>query len=96
MLDRGIRYSILPTLTLDGYMAVCVVEGSVDGAEFYDFVVNDVVSSNFILFHVARLMQCEQLPNMNVYPTPNSVMILDNCSTHRSDALQEAVEASGW
>jgi hypothetical protein len=41
--DRGIRYSILPALTLDGYIAVRVVEGSIDGAEFYDFVVNDVV-----------------------------------------------------
>jgi transposase len=41
--DRGIRYSILPALTLDGYIAVRVVEGSIDGAEFYDFVVNDMV-----------------------------------------------------
>jgi transposase len=42
--DRGIRYSILPALTLDGYIAIRVVEGSIDGAEFFDFVVNDVVS----------------------------------------------------
>jgi transposase len=42
--DRGLRYSILPALTLDGYMAVRVVEGSIDGSEFYDFVLNDVVS----------------------------------------------------
>ena len=45
-LDRGVHYSILPALTIDGYLAVCVVEGSIDGAEFYDFVVNDVVSQN--------------------------------------------------
>ena len=44
-LERGVRYSILPALTIDGYLAVRVVEGSIDGAEFYDFVVNDVVSS---------------------------------------------------
>jgi hypothetical protein len=43
-LDRGVRYSILPALTINGYMAVRVVEGSIDGAEFYDFVLNDVVS----------------------------------------------------
>jgi len=43
-LDRGIRYSILPAITVDGYIAVRVVEGSVDGAEFFDFVLNDVVS----------------------------------------------------
>jgi hypothetical protein len=43
-LNRGIRYSVLPALTVNGYMAVCVVEGSIDGTEFYDFVLNDVVS----------------------------------------------------
>ena len=32
---------------------------------------------------------------MNAYPGPNSVMILDNCSTHNSIALHEAVEAAG-
>jgi transposase len=46
-LDRGVRYSILPALTIDGYLAVRVVEGSIDGAEFYDFFVNDVVSLSF-------------------------------------------------
>jgi len=43
--DRGIRYSILPALTLDGYIAIHVVKGSIDGEEFFDFVLNDVVSS---------------------------------------------------
>ena len=42
-LQRGIRYSILPALTIDGYMAVHVVEGSIDGNEFFDFVLHDVV-----------------------------------------------------
>ena len=42
-LQRGIRYSILLVLTVDGYMAVRVVEGSIDGCEFFDFVLHDVV-----------------------------------------------------
>jgi transposase len=42
-LQRGIRYSILPALTVDGYMAVRVVEGSIDGREFFDFMLHDVV-----------------------------------------------------
>ena len=46
-LDRGVCYSILPALTIDGYLAVRVIEGSIDGAEFYDFVVNDVVGPSF-------------------------------------------------
>ncbi|KAF8237076.1 hypothetical protein L208DRAFT_1249139, partial [Tricholoma matsutake] len=53
--DRGIQYSILPALTLDGYIVVQVVEGSIDGAEFYDFVVNDVVSMQLII-HFDRLL----------------------------------------
>ena len=42
-LDRGVRYSILPALTTDGYIAVRVVEGSIDGEEFFEFIVNDLV-----------------------------------------------------
>jgi len=49
--DRGTRYSILPAITLDGYIAVRVVEGSVDGAEFFDFVLNDLVSVKGPQFH---------------------------------------------
>ncbi|KIJ04368.1 hypothetical protein PAXINDRAFT_36092, partial [Paxillus involutus ATCC 200175] len=37
-------WSILPTLTIDGYLTVRIVEGSVDGAEFYDFIVNKVMN----------------------------------------------------
>jgi len=79
--DRGERYSILPALTLDGYIAIRVVPDSVDGAELYDFVLNDV------------------LPKMNPYEpgrqSPRSVLIMDNCNTHKSEALREAVEAAG-
>ncbi|KAF8228046.1 hypothetical protein L208DRAFT_1293428, partial [Tricholoma matsutake] len=53
--DCGIQYSILLALTLDGYIAVQVVEGSIDGAEFYDFVVNDVVRMQLIV-HFDRLL----------------------------------------
>jgi len=42
-LDRGTRYSILPALTLDGYIAARAVEGSINGEEFFDFIVNDLV-----------------------------------------------------
>lgn len=32
---------------------------------------------------------------MEPFPGPRSVLILDNCNTHKSDALREAVEAAG-
>ena len=41
-LDRGVRYSTLPALTTDSYIAVRAIEGSIDGKAF-DFVVNDLV-----------------------------------------------------
>lgn len=44
-LNRGTRYSVLPALTIDGYATVRIVEGSVNGEEFFDFVLNDVVST---------------------------------------------------
>lgn len=52
-LNKGVRYSILPALTIDGYMAVRAVEGSIDGAEFFDFVLNDVVSLLSCLYVVS-------------------------------------------
>ncbi|KAH7903356.1 hypothetical protein BJ138DRAFT_1020774 [Hygrophoropsis aurantiaca] len=68
---------ILPALSLDGYIALRIVEGSVNSIEFYDFVVNDV------------------LPKMNRYPNPRSILVMDNCAIHKSDALRQAVEAAG-
>ncbi|KAF8840315.1 hypothetical protein BDN67DRAFT_903771 [Paxillus ammoniavirescens] len=50
---------------------------AVDGAEFYDFVVNEV------------------LVKMNLYPQAQSILVMDNCSTHKSEVLRGAVEASG-
>ncbi|KAI0043139.1 hypothetical protein FA95DRAFT_1499052 [Auriscalpium vulgare] len=74
---RGQRYSILPALSLDGYIAIQLIPGAVNGHDFFDFVVNDV------------------LPQMNPYPQPRSVLIMDNASIHKSDALREVIEASG-
>lgn len=35
------------------------------------------------------------MPNMNPYPGPQSVILLDNCSTHKSAALRDIVEETG-
>jgi len=75
--ERGDRWSILPALSLDGYIAVRAISGSVDGGEFFDFVVEDV------------------LPRMEPYPSRRSVLVMDNCSIHKSDALRQAVDAAG-
>ena len=41
---RGERYSLIAAMSVDGYVSTRVVEGSVDTAEFFDFIVGDVVS----------------------------------------------------
>ena len=47
---RGERYSMVAALSLDGYEAVHVVLGSVDGEDFLNFIVDDVVRCMFYLF----------------------------------------------
>ncbi|KAG1844619.1 hypothetical protein DFJ58DRAFT_717593 [Suillus subalutaceus] len=40
---RGDRYSLCAAMTINGYTAARVVEGSFDSEEFYDFVVEEVL-----------------------------------------------------
>lgn len=42
---RGEQYSILPALTVDGFVAMTMIEGSVDGNTFVQFIIDDVVST---------------------------------------------------
>ena len=37
------RYSILPAMSIDGYIATRIILGSVDAEEFFNFIVEDVV-----------------------------------------------------
>lgn len=41
--DRGERWSILLALSLEGYIALRIVEGSVNGDNFFDFIVEELV-----------------------------------------------------
>lgn len=96
---RGDRWSIVAALTVsDGYIACRVVPGSVDTVEFNNFVLNDVVSCVSVS-HIARIYQPhrndKQLPLMNPFPGRNSVLLLDNCSIHKSEVLRECLEESG-
>jgi transposase len=43
---RGERYSLIAAMSVDGYISTRVVGGSVDTAEFFDFIVGDVVSTS--------------------------------------------------
>jgi len=61
------NFSILPAMTVDGYIACQVYSGAVNADTFNAFV------------------EHELLPLCNPYPGPNSIIVMDNASIHRSD-----------
>jgi transposase len=71
---RGERYSMVAALSLDGYEAVDVVPGSVDGEGFLNFIVDDVVRRMFYLFRILLTLlpaaEDEPLPPRQKYPDP--------------------------
>ena len=48
---HGEQFSIVAAITVDGYIGTRVVPGSVDGDEFFDFIVEDVVCHCFSSIH---------------------------------------------
>ncbi|GES89074.1 hypothetical protein GLOIN_2v1434041 [Rhizophagus clarus] len=60
---RGKRYTILPALTLDGFVAVDIFEGACNKKRFIDFILDQVVpimnpypsSNNVIVMDNARI-----------------------------------------
>lgn len=67
------RYSILPGLSLDGILAVDIIEGSFTSKKFARFIDS-------------------LLDQMNPFPGPNSVIIMDNCRIHKSDAILDMIQ----
>ena len=58
---RGTRYSVLPALTYEGYIAMDVFEGSVNKEKFISFIQNDVVSHPFQRQSGLELTGCRPL-----------------------------------
>lgn len=46
---RGKRFTILPALSLDGIIAVDIIEGNCTKERFKQFIINQVVNYNFIM-----------------------------------------------
>ena len=66
------RYSVLPAMTLDGIIALDIVEGSYNTKRFKRFIRG-------------------LLDQMNVFPGPSSVIVIDNCRIHKSKDITDAI-----
>jgi transposase len=74
---RSERWSLLPALTVDGYLSYTIFQGS---------ITSEILES-FLEFQV--------LPYCNSHPAPNSVIVLDNASIHRSARVRQLCERAG-
>ena len=68
------RYSVLPTISLDGMLECIIIEGSFNANSFAAFVDS-------------------LLDSMQPWPARNSVVIMDNCSIHKSDEMRQLIES---
>ena len=76
LLIRGIRYTTLPIVSLDGILDVLVTEGTMDGDRFINFIRN-VLSPHLLPFNGVN---------------PRSVIIMDNASIHHVDGAIDLIE----
>jgi hypothetical protein len=91
---RGTRYTLVAAMSLKGYIATRVVEGSLDSEAFFDFITDQVVCIVHI-FLLLQLISLFQVPKMNPFPDEHSVLVMDNCRIHHNDALLESLNSCG-
>ena len=91
----GCYYSVLPVLTLDDLITWDIIKGSITSERFVRFLHEMVVCSTG--FSLSNLTSVTQIPLTNPYLGPHSVPVLNNCSIHHADKVQELVEdQEGW
>ncbi len=66
----SVRWSILPAITIEGYISWDIYQGSINGERFNRFI------EQLLLI-------------MNPWPGKYSVLVMDNHSTHHSEAIRE-------
>ena len=79
LLVRGERVSCIAAMSMEGIVAIKIATGSVDGDAFYNFVCASLLTK-LMPFNGAN---------------QNSVLILDNCSVHHVDEVDQALSDCG-
>ncbi|KAF9470297.1 hypothetical protein BDN70DRAFT_764483, partial [Pholiota conissans] len=59
------------------------------------YIASDVVVGSFDSLNFLEFVQEKVLPQMNPYPAPRSVLVLDNCRIHHNEALINIIQAAG-
>ena len=78
-LIRGVRYTAIPILSLEGIHDVFITEGTMNGPRFVNFVQKCLIP----------------LLNPFNYINPRSVVIMDNASIHHVQEVVDKIEAHG-
>ena len=76
LLVRGTHYSAIPVVSLEGISDVCIIEGTVNGEKFEQFI---------------RSCLIPILQPFN-WINPHSVVIMDNASIHHVDGVTDLIE----
>ena len=76
---RGTRYSAIAAISIRGVQDVVLVEGSVNGQVFTDFVKDSLVP-------ILQPFNCTN---------PNSIVVMDNASIHHVDTVAEHILQTG-
>ena len=76
ILVRGVRYSGIPVMSLQGIHDVQIVEGSVNGIKFEEFILQTLMP----------------ILNPFNGTNPLSVVIMDNCSIHHTSPVKHLIE----
>jgi len=94
---RGKRYTMLPALSLDGIIALDIMEGSCDKQRFNKFIMDKVVCRVrcILLLIVIDSLLSLQLPQMRPYPEKHSVIVLDNAQIHHNADWIDMVKNAG-
>jgi hypothetical protein len=92
MVEARHKVHTAAVLTLDGIIAYDLVPGSITTEHFVQFLQELVVCSNVSCYYYCKDGVLCQIPLTNPYPGPHSVLILDNCSIHHSEQVQQLVE----
>lgn len=92
---HGDRYSMVAGITTDGYVSTCVIPGSFNAQEFFDYITEQVVGSKAISYIFVSDIFPQWLPEMNLYPGNWSILIADNCQIHHNIQLVVIVNAAG-